>query len=639
MAAQPVLSDPGFSPPIVSEELAALGFTPTPIGLPRWLEWVDSFSVAVLNIALLLVVALVFANTLARSIFGAPFVLGIEEISQLLLVLVAFVGGAIAYRRGDFMAIKIFVDRAPEGLRNFLNATSDWIVIINSLIIGGFSVPLIGLNYGAKTSMLGMDLSWLTVPMTIGAAFFVVFATVSLWRAPRLASVGSAVLMAGLVLAAFVAKDGAWLDTSWFYVFLVAIFVVMLGIGVPIGFVLASVGLAAIYVTDAAPMMAVAMNAQRGAGGFIFLALPVFILAGYIMDKAGIGAKIVDFLAAIIGHVRGGMLQVMIVGMYISSGISGSKAADMATIGIPMSRLLTERGYKRPEYAALLAASAAMGESIPPSITVLVLGSVTSVSTGALFLAGFLPAATIAACLMLLVYFRARLSGRQATERANFSAVRSAGMAAILPLLMPVVLVGGIVGGFGTPTEVSTFAVAYGLALGIFYGKFKPRDLWNVLTESSVLSGMIFFTLAASTIFSWALSLEGVPQAIAAAVGDLGSTLFLPTVIVLTVLMGALLESLVTILILAPLLLPVALQFGVDPLQYGIVMTIAFGIGGVLPPIGIALYVACAICKTTVEKAMRPLFWYLAVMFVGLLLVASVPWITLVLPNLFNLKG
>jgi tripartite ATP-independent transporter DctM subunit len=620
-------------------EEAAFGPTVAPIALPRWLELLDGLVLAMLNIALAFEVVLVFANTLARTIFDTPILLGIEESSQLLLIVVAFLGGAIAYRRGDFMSIKIVVDNMPEKVRNFLTAASEWITIVNALVIGVFSIPLIQMNAGAKTTMLGLDMIWLTVPMTLGAALFVIFALIALWRVPRSASISAAIVVAALLAAILLSKDAAWIDTSWYYVYLLALFIGLLVIGVPIGFVLASVGLGAIVVTDAAPMAAVAMNAQRGAGGFIFLALPFFILAGFIMDRAGIGAKIVDFLASLMGHLRGGMLQVMIVGMYISSGISGSKAADMATIGIPMNRLLNKRGYSKPECAALLAASAAMGEAIPPSIAVLVLGSVTSVSTGALFLAGFLPAATLAASLMLLVYIRARISGWGRSERAPLAVVRSTGKAAILPLLMPVVLVGGIVGGVGTPTEVSTFAVVYGIVLGILYRKIKLRDMWSVLSESSILSGMIFFTLAGSTIFSWALSLEGVPQAIADAVGDLGPSLFLPTVIVLTILMGALLESLVTIVILGPLLLPVALHFGIDPLQYGIVMVEAFGIGGILPPIGIALYVSCTICRTQVEKAMRPLTWYLVVMCVALLLVASVPWITTALPTAFNMKG
>jgi tripartite ATP-independent transporter DctM subunit len=620
-------------------EEAAFGPTVAPIALPRWLEMLDGLVLALLNISLAIEVVLVFANTLARTIFDTPILLGIEETSQLLLIVVAFLGGAVAYRRGDFMSIKIVVDNMPEKVRNFLTAASEWITIVNALVIGVFSIPLIQMNAGAKTTMLGLDMIWLTVPMTLGAALFVIFALIALWRVPRSASISAAIVVAALLAAILLSKDAAWIDTSWYYVYLLALFIGLLVIGVPIGFVLASVGLGAIVVTDAAPMAAVAMNAQRGAGGFIFLALPFFILAGFIMDRAGIGAKIVDFLASLMGHLRGGMLQVMIVGMYISSGISGSKAADMATIGIPMNRLLNKRGYSKPECAALLAASAAMGEAIPPSIAVLVLGSVTSVSTGALFLAGFLPAATLAASLMLLVYIRARISGWGRSERAPLAVVRSTGKAAILPLLMPVVLVGGIVGGVGTPTEVSTFAVVYGIVLGILYRKIKLRDMWSVLSESSILSGMIFFTLAGSTIFSWALSLEGVPQAIADAVGDLGPSLFLPTVIVLTILMGALLESLVTIVILGPLLLPVALHFGIDPLQYGIVMVEAFGIGGILPPIGIALYVSCTICRTQVEKAMRPLTWYLVVMCVALLLVASVPWITTALPTAFNMKG
>lgn len=626
-------------PEIVAAEEAAFGPSITPISLPRWLDALDWLVLAMLNVALAFEVVLVFANTLARTIFDKPIMLGIEETSQLLLIVIAFLGGAIAYRRGDFMSIKIVVDNTPEKVRAFLNASSEWIVIANSLVIGVFSIPLIQANAGARTTMLSLDHIWLTLPMTIGTAMFVIFALISLWRAPRFASLGSAVLVAATLAIVLLSKDAAWVDTNWYYIYLVAIFVVLLVIGVPIGFVLASVGLGAIVVTGSAPMTAVAMNAQRGGGGFIFLALPFFILAGFIMDRAGIGARIVDFLASVMGHVRGGLLQVMIVGMYISSGISGSKAADMATIGIPMNRLLNQRGYKKPECAALLAASAAMGEAIPPSIAVLVLGSVTSVSTGALFLAGFLPAAVLAISLMLLVYVRARYAGWTPTPRASFTEVRSTGKAAILPLLMPVVLIGGIVGGIGTPTEVSTFAVAYGLALGLLYRKFKLKDMWTVLSESSVLSGMIFFTLAGSTVFSWALSLEGVPQAIAGAVGDLGPKLFLPVVIILTIIMGALLESLVTIVILGPLLLPVAQQFGVDPLQYGIVMVEAFGIGGILPPIGIALYVSCTICKTSVEQAMKPLFWYLAVMFLALLLVASIPWITTALPNAFNMKG
>jgi tripartite ATP-independent transporter DctM subunit len=388
-----------------------------------------------------------------------------------------------------------------------------------------------------------------------------------------------------------------------------------------------------------ADMLAVVMNAQRGSGGFIFLALPFFILAGYIMDRAEVGARIVEFVGSLIGHIRGGLLQVMIVGVYISSCISGSKAADMATVGLPMNRKLQEHGYEPEERAAILAASAAMAESVPPSIALILLGSATSISTGALFIAGVLPAATIGVLLMLTVRARAVFARWAPTRRATMAEAVTTGRRAILPLMIPVILIGGIVGGVGTPTEVSTFAVIYSLALGLGYRKITARNFWSSLTSASLLNGMIFYTVSAATIFSWALTLEGVTTAIAATIADLGRAAFLPAVIAITILMGTMLESFVTIVILAPLLLPVALQLGIDPLHYGIVMAEAFGIGIILPPIGIALYVACAISGAQIEKASRPLLWYLPVLMAGLALVVMVPWITTVLPAMFNFKS
>jgi tripartite ATP-independent transporter DctM subunit len=328
----------------------------------------------------------------------------------------------------------------------------------------------------------------------------------------------------------------------------------------------------------------------------------------------------------------------MIVGVYISSCISGSKAADMATVGLPMNRKLEEHGYLPEERAAILAASAAMAESVPPSIALILLGSATAISTGALFIAGVLPAAVIGVFLMITVRLRATTADWKPSPRAPASEILRTGKRAILPLMIPVILIGGIVGGIGTPTEVSTFAVIYSLVLGLGYRKITAGNFWSSLTNASVLNGMIFYTVSAATIFSWALTLEGVTTAIASTVASLGHTAFLPAVIVITILMGTMLESFVTIVILAPLLLPVALQLGIDPLQYGIVMTEAFGVGIILPPIGIALYVACAISGAQIEKASKPLLWYLPVLLAGLALVALVPSITTVLPNLLNFK-
>jgi tripartite ATP-independent transporter DctM subunit len=607
-------------------------------GVPAWLKAIDAAALVLLNVTLVIEVIIVFANTMVRTLFNSSALMGVDETSPLFLITLAFLGGAIAYSRGQFIAITLLVDRAPRAWQEFLKACTEWIVILAAILLGGFSVPLLIANIEERTIILGIGYAWMTLPITVGSALLVVRAGLSLLARPGRAIAISALVVLGAALLFFVLRPMIGARPPLLYSFLGALFVAMVVAGVPVGFVLALVGIACVQAVGSADMLAVVMNAQRGAGGFIFLALPFFVLAGFIMDKADVGGRIVDFVASLIGHLRGGLLQVMIVGVYISSCISGSKAADMATIGLPMNRKLDAYGYEPEERAAILAASAAMAESVPPSIALILLGSATAISTGALFIAGVLPAATLALVLMGTVWLRASSAKWKPLPRAPRSEIARTGRRALLPLMIPVILLGGIIGGVGTPTEVSTFAVLYSLALGVGYRKIGAKDLWSCLTSASLLNGMIFYTVSTATIFSWALTLEGVTTAIAATIAGLGKVAFLPAVILITLIMATVLESFVTIVILAPLLLPVALQLGVDPLQYGVIMTEAFAIGCILPPIGIALYVACAITGAQIEKASRRLLFYLPVLIAGLLVVTFVPSITTVLPKLLNFR-
>ena len=616
-------------------EANATSYAPS---VPGWIRGIDGAVLALLNVMLAAEVVLVFVSTMARTFFHSSALMGVDEASPLFLVTLAFLGGAVSYSRGQFIAITVLADRAPRAWNETFKAASEWIVIVVSFLLGAYSVPLLIANAEEKTILLGIGYVWMTVPITFGSALFVLRAGLSLAKRPRsaLAAATAAVWLALLLFLVFRSALGA--HPQVLYALLTVLFFGLVATGVPVGFVLATIGIACVQAIGSADMMAVVMNAQRGSGGFIFLALPFFILAGFIMDRADVGGRIVEFVGSLIGHIRGGLLQVMIVGVYISSCISGSKAADMATVGLPMNRKLEEYGYLPEERAAILAASAAMAESVPPSIALILLGSATAISTGALFIAGVLPAATIGVMLMLTVRVRATNAKWARTPRAPRAEIVRTGRRAILPLLIPVILIGGIVGGIGTPTEVSTFAVLYSLALGVGYRKINARNLWSSLTSASSLNGMIFYTVSAATIFSWALTLEGVTTAIASTIAGLGPALFLPAVIAITIMMGTMLESFVTIVILAPLLYPVAQQLGIDPLQYGIVMTEAFGIGIILPPIGIALYVACAISGAQIERASRPLLWYLPVLMAGLLLVTFVPTITTILPTWLNFK-
>ncbi|MFI4982389.1 MAG: TRAP transporter large permease, partial [Nevskiales bacterium] len=321
---------------------------------------------------------------------------------------------------------------------------------------------------------------------------------------------------------------------------------------------------------------------------------------------------------------------------YLVSGLSGSKTADVAAVGTAMRQMLAREGYRPGENAAVLAAAAVMGDTVPPSIGILVLGSITQLSIAALFIGGVIPAAVIGFCLSVLIWLKARRLNLPRTPRAPIATVLRTGVGAILPLSMPVVLFAGILGGFATPTEVSSVAVVYGIVLAtLFYRAMDGRALLRTAIDSATLAGMILFILAAASSFSWALTIATLPQRLVLLLQGLEGSpvIFLLGSIVLLIVTGMLLEGLPALNILAPMLVPMAGQFGLSGLHYGIVLLIAMGLGAFLPPAGVGFYVCCAIAGTTIEQASRAMTPYLVVLIIGLLIVAFVPWFTLVLPE------
>jgi tripartite ATP-independent transporter DctM subunit len=272
----------------------------------------------------------------------------------------------------------------------------------------------------------------------------------------------------------------------------------------------------------------------------------------------------------------------------------------------------------------------------------LVLGSVTSLSIGSLFIAGFIPAAVVGLCLMILIYLQARKSQAGRSTRPTLLQLGSASLSGILPLLMPVILIGGILLGVGTPTEVSSFAVIYGLVLaGIIYRELGFRVFLRGIIDCAAMSGMILFILAGASSFAWTLTVAQLPQRLVGLLGGVQDSqlFFILASIVLLIVTGTLLEGLPALVILAPILLPIAQQIGVSQLHFGIVLLIAMGIGAVMPPVGALFYIACAVCETTIEKSGRAMIPFLVVLCFALLLVALVPWFTLYLPMKFHLAG
>ena len=606
---------------------------------PRGLRILDATIDVIVGLALLGEILIIIANVIGRYFFGAP-ILWANEVAGVALATIAFVGGAVAYRREVHIFVRTIVDLLPVSLRVVAYSSVDWLVLEVALLSAYYSVDLIGQRSEDLTPILGMHVYWQIVPLSVGMVGLAVYAVIRLFQQDRRLVLVSGSLIIGLTLALVIAHAlvPVFPQNLNIALSLVMVLATVL-LGVPVGFSLIIGTAVYLYGGGSGLMIALSQNMADGVTRFVLLALPFFIFAGFVMESGGISRRLIMFVAALVGRIRGGLMQVMVVSMYIVSGISGSKAADVAAVGLVMRNMMEKEGYEPAEAAAVLAASAAMGECVPPSIAMIVLGSITSLSMGALFAAGLLPAAVIAVWLMLLIYLRSAKFKTKRHASPSLKQVTRLGLQAIVPFSMPAFLFIGIFTGFATPTEISAFAVAYGLFIAmVVYREVGVKTFFNMVSEATTVSAMVLFTLAAAQAFSWVLSIAQLPNGLAELVKSLHGnvTIFMTASIVALVILGSLLEGLPALLILAPLLLPIAPQLGINPLHYGIVLLIAMGIGAFLPPLGVGFYIACAVGRAPIARASRIMMPYVAVLLIGLLFVAFIPWFTLSLPALFG---
>jgi tripartite ATP-independent transporter DctM subunit len=591
----------------------------------------------VLALALCGELAVVLLNVVGRTLSASGF-LWTGEVAQFALSVLTFVGGVVAYRRSQHLPVRALTNRFPRRFALAAEVLAEYLVLLGAIVAFVASIALVQTTWNEETPILRVPAATIALPLCFGLVLLALYSLERLARArpSALAAVG---VPLGLALAL-----AAWTHVMWQPLVtpgvaigsVLLLFAFTVFAGLPVGFALILATAGYLWVSSSSPMVALPQNMVNGTGNYVLLAVPFFVLAGLIMERGGLSVRLVRFVQALAGHLRGGLLQVVVVSMYLVSGLSGSKAADVAAVGSVMRDMLAREGYAPSEGAAVLAASAAMGETVPPSIAMLVLGSITSLSIAALFIGGLIPAAVIGVCLMALIYVRARIANAPRAPRATARVLGSAATRAILPLLLPLLLFGGIMFGLATPTEVSSFAVLYGVALSVFvYRELGARGLMRTIVDSAALSGMVLFILAAASAFSWVLTVASLPQHLVELLHGVNdsTSVFLLGSILLLIVTGSLLEGLPALNVLAPLLLPIATQIGINPLHYGIVLVIAMGIGAFMPPAGVGFYVCCSIQRTGVELASRAMLPYLAVLVAGLLLVAFVPAFTLVLPH------
>jgi tripartite ATP-independent transporter DctM subunit len=418
-------------------------------------------------------------------------------------------------------------------------------------------------------------------------------------------------------------------------------FLVFLLLAVPVAFAVGMAAVLGLWWNGQYPLLTVLKQAFEGVDSFVLLAIPLFILAGALMETGGIAVRLVRLAQALVGRIRGGLSMAVVVAEYVFSGISGSTVADVSAIGSTMIPPMLRAGYRAEQAVAVVSAASAMGILVPPCILMIVIGSVGNVSVAALFAAGFLPAVVLAVAIMAWIYYDAKRSGIDAGVPMSVGEIWRVLLDALIPLGLPVIIFGGILGGVMTPTEAAVVAVLYAFVVGVFvYREIAWKDLPSILISSAVVTAAVCFLLGSAAVVAWVLVVENVPQLLLSAMLAVpgGATIFLFLTAALFIALGAVLEGLPAVVILLPTFLPVVKRLGIDLVHYSTVVVAATGIGLFLPPIGVGFFIACGIAKVSVDRASGAMMPYILMMCLGLIVVILVPWVTLVVPALLKLN-
>lgn len=417
-------------------------------------------------------------------------------------------------------------------------------------------------------------------------------------------------------------------------IFIVSLFVFLL-IGVPVAFCL---GLAALVMMGL-QNFGYEVLVQKMVGGidsFPLLAVPFFMLAGEIMNTGGIAKRIIKLSNALVGHVTGGLGMVNIVASMFFGGISGSSVADTAAIGGLLIPSMKEDGYDADFSAAVTASSSTMGIVIPPSIPMILFGLISGVSVVKMFLGGIIPGIMIGFSLLILTYIISKRRNYPKGDRFSINRVVDALKESVWAILLPVIIIGGIISGYFTPTEAAVVAVVYALIVSLLiYKELKIKDLPKILIDTGKTTGIVMFVAGAAMVVAWLLTVVRIPQSIAATILSISENPFVVLLIInfFLLLVGSVMDLTPALLILGPVLLPVAKAVGIDPVFFGVMMVINLGIGLVTPPVGTILYISCGIAKISLERITKAMLPFLITQVAVLLLIIIFPQLVLWIPN------
>ncbi|MGJ4947419.1 TRAP transporter large permease [Bradyrhizobium sp. HKCCYLS20291] len=602
-----------------------------------WLDGLEALLGLLVEIpAALLVVAeivILFAGVVARYGLHRPLIWS-DELASILFLWLAMLGAAVAFRRGEHMRMTAMVARASPGLRAYLDLVATAAALAFLVMIAWPSWEYAYEESFITTPALQIENIWRAAALPVGIGLMALFALIRLARAADvrtmlLAVVSIAALVGLFWLAQPVLKPLGNLNLVIFFVGVVG-FCVFAGVPIAFAFGLAIFGYLAL--TTRTPLMVLVGRMDEGMSHLILLSVPLFVFLGLLIEMTGMARAMVAFLASLLGHVRGGLHYVLVGAMYLVSGISGAKAADMAAVAPVLFPEMKARGAKPGDLVALLAATGAQTETIPPSLVLITIGSVTGVSIAALFTGGLLPGVVLAFTLCALVWWRYRGEDMSGVRRATGAEIGKAFVVSVPALALPFVIRAAVVEGIATATEVSTIGIVYGVLAGLLvYRKFDWRRLMPMLIETAALSGAILLIIGTATGMAWGLTQSGFSRSLAAAMTGLpgGPATFIAVSIVAFTILGSVLEGIPAIVLFGPLLFPIARAVGVHEVHYAMVVILSMGIGLFAPPFGVGYYAACAIGRVDPAEGIRPIWGYMLALLIGLIIVAIFPWISI----------
>ncbi len=581
--------------------------------------------------ALVLVeIMVLFAGVVARYVFHAPLVWS-DELASILFLWLSMLGAVVALRRGEHMRMTALVNNVQPSARALL----DTIAITASIAFLALVIyPATEYAYEESfivTAAMEVNNAWRASAIPVGMGLMIIVAALRLLRISSFKQTGIALAGTAAVVLLFwlaqpLLQPLGKLNLIIFFVIIVASTVLS---GVPIAFSFALATFGYLALTTSTPLLVMVGRMDEGMSHMILLAVPLFIFLGALIEMTGMAKAMIQFLASLLGHVRGGLSYVLIGAMYLVSGISGSKIADMAAIAPVLFPEMKKRGAKPGDLVALLSATGAQTETIPPSIVLITIGSVTGVSIAALFTGGLLPAVVLGVALCTVVWWRNRHEDLSAVARYSKLEIAKLLLIALPAIILPFVIRAAVVEGVATATEVSTIGIIYAVLAGLFlYRQFPWRRLRPMLIETASLTGAIMFIIGCATAMAWGLTQSGFSQDLARIMGNLpgGAYGFLAVSIVAFIVLGSVLEGIPAIVLFGPLLFPIARMVGVHDVHYAMVVIFAMGIGLFAPPFGVGYYGACAVSKVDPDEGIPYIWAYMGALLIGLALVAAVPW-------------